>query len=54
MGITRYLDIPEPAWLDQFPYIFAILGFAVGTFLVRLALQWLPLLTQAKQHKRWA
>jgi nitric oxide reductase subunit B len=54
VGVTRYLDIPEPAWLDQFPYIFAILGFAVGTFLVRLALQWLPLLTQAKQHKTWA
>jgi len=53
VGITRYLDLPEPSWLDHFPYVFVVLGFAVGFLLIRLGLQWVPLLTQAKRHKTW-
>lgn len=54
VGVTRYLDQREPAWLDQFPYVFAVLGISVGIFLVRLVLSWLPLFLSPTQHKRWA
>jgi nitric oxide reductase subunit B len=54
VGITRYLGQREPAWLDQFPYVFAVLGFAVGTMLVRLILNWVPLFVRPERHKHWA
>ena len=54
VGITRYLGQGEPAWLDGFPYVFAVLGIAVGIFLVRLVLNWAPLLLSPEQHKRWS
>ena len=54
MGISRYLDRREPAWLEQFPYVFAVLGFAVGLFLLRLVLAWVPLLLRPREHRSWA
>lgn len=54
VGITRYMGHREPAWLEHFPYFFAVLGIAVGTLLVRLVLGWAPLFLRPAQHKRWA
>lgn len=53
VGVTRYLGQREPAWLDQFPYVFAVLGIAVGVFLVRLVLSWAPLFLRPERHKHW-
>ncbi len=54
VGVTRYMDQRPPLWLDEFPYLFALLGISVGYFLVRLVLSWLPLLLRPDEHKRWA
>ena len=54
VGITRYLGQREPAWLDEFPYVFAVLGIAVGVLLVQLVLSWAPLFLSPARHKRWA
>ena len=54
VGITRYLGQREPAWLDEFPHVFAVLGLAVGVMLVRLVLNWLPLFLRPAHYKRWA
>ncbi|MAE45482.1 MAG: hypothetical protein CMJ86_01200 [Planctomycetes bacterium] len=53
VGITRYLDLREPAWLDQFPYVFAVLGIAVGAYLLRLIFCWAPLFVDPEKYKRW-
>jgi len=54
VGVTRYLGRREPVWLEEFPYVFAVLGFAVGVGLVRLVWSWVPLLLRPAHHKRWA
>jgi len=54
VGVARYLDQREPAWLDHFSYIFAFLGISVGVFLVQLVLNWAPLFARPERHKRWA
>ena len=54
VGVTRYLDRREPAWLEEFPYVFAVLGFAVGISLIRLVWGWAPLLLRPAQFKRWS
>ena len=54
VGITRYLGQREPAWLEQFPYVFAALGMAVGFFLLRVVWTWLPLFIDPERHRRWA
>jgi hypothetical protein len=54
VGVTRYLDQREPAWLEQFPYAFAVLGILVGVSLVRLVSSWIPLLFDPARFRRWA
>ena len=54
VGLTRYLRQPEPAWLEEFPYLFAVLGLGVAAFLVRLVFAWAPLFLRPAEHRRWA
>ena len=53
VGITRYLGQRPPTWLDDFPYLFALLGLSVGYFLVCLVVHWMPLLLNPGRHKCW-
>ncbi len=52
-GVSRYLGQSAPAWLDDFPYPFAVFGLAVGWYLARLLWLWSPLLLRPEQHRQW-
>lgn len=52
-GVTRYLGRAEPAWLEDFPYPFAVCGLAVAWYLLRLLWLWSPLLLRPEQHRGW-
>ena len=53
-GYTRYFGKPAPAWMENFPYVFAAIGLTFAYFLLRVVLSWLPFFVRASRHKVWA
>ncbi|MCP3919270.1 MAG: hypothetical protein GY711_27335 [bacterium] len=53
-GVTRYLGRAEPDWVGAFPYVFAVLGIAVGLLLLRFVAIWVPLFVDPDRHRAWS
>ncbi len=51
VGITRYLGMAAPEWMDAFPIFFVLSGLTVGYSLLRIVHGWLPLFRQPLPHK---
>jgi hypothetical protein len=52
-GVTHSLGLPEPEWVGAFSTWFPLLGFAVGLFMLRLILPWVPLFLRPAAHRAW-
>ena len=53
-GLQRYLDRPEPAWLEHFPLLFVFLGLGLAYSIVRLLALWAPLFLDPLGHRTFA
>jgi hypothetical protein len=51
VGVTRYLTLPRPEWMDAFPAVFLLAGFTVGFSLLRLVVCWVPLFRDPLPHR---
>jgi len=52
-GVTRYLGLEDPAWIEGFPYTFGLVGIVLSIFLARALYQWLPLFLRPTLHRTW-